>query len=122
MGKPLCEIETSGAAVSHAPSTVSAPVTQTPEVKPHNNNNNHTRTPLIKFIGKRDHKKHTTVPQNKSESQQQHAPSVVTPTDEFRPSKPQTGVDFYTLKEKAFFGRPKLSQKEMDAIESGGAL
>eukprot|EP01033_Poteriospumella_lacustris_P006547 gene6547-4720_t len=36
-------------------------------------------------------------------------------------NKPQTGVDFFTLKDAAFYGRPKLSAKEIAAIESGGA-
>ena len=32
-----------------------------------------------------------------------------------------SGVDFRTLKGKAFYGRPSLSLKEMEEIDSGGA-
>lgn len=77
-----------------------------------------SRTPLIKFIGKRDRKKVAL-------------PSISTATTTAAgttglpraplPKKPQTGVEFTTLKDTAWYGRPKISQKEMDAIMSGGA-
>lgn len=79
----------------------------------------HGRIPLIKFKGKRSHIKSdvlhpviTPVPAIK-------ASPVPKPTA--KAIKEGNGVDFSTLKGGAMFGRPLFSQKEIDAIESGGA-
>lgn len=91
------------------------------------------RQPSIRFLGKR-----SLLPKQDKHS---HSPSVAqtpaaavpasspTATSSFAPvpawaapKKPQTGVDFHTLKDSAFHGRPKLSAKEIAAIESGGAF
>jgi len=70
------------------------------------------RTPLIKFThGKR------TLPAKAPAA----APAPATVAASAKPVKVGTGVDFATLKGKAWFGRPLLSEKEMLAIESGGA-
>jgi len=87
------------------------------------------RSPLIRFVGKRPHVKQEIVqPQQKAATAAAAAikkaafSSVSVPSDEWpQPSKPQTGVDFTSLKGGAQYGRPALSQKEIDAIESGGA-
>lgn len=70
------------------------------------------RKPLIKFLGKRsllknDHKAPAGKPTTGASP---------------KPQKPQTGVAFTTLKAGAFYGRPALSQREIDAIETGGAM
>ena len=72
------------------------------------------RTPLIKFThGKR------TLPAKAPAAAPTPAPATVAASA--KPVKVGTGVDFATLKGKAWFGRPLLSEKEMLAIESGGA-
>ena len=43
------------------------------------------------------------------------------PINPIKQIKPSTEVDFFTLKDKGFYGRPKMSLKEIEAIESGGA-
>jgi hypothetical protein len=74
---------------------------------------------MIKFLGKRSHLK---VP-----LQPKAVPFVpISPATVSSPPKQRlregSGVDFMTLKGGAWYGRPRLSQKEMDAIESGGAF
>jgi len=95
-------------------------------------NDHHTRKPLIKFLGKRNllkkednHQDHSnaainTNANNKSPASEKTTTSS-TPSTQQGPTKPQTGVDFYTLKGGAWYGRPQISKKEMEAIESGGA-
>jgi hypothetical protein len=74
---------------------------------------------MIKFVGKRAHIKHS------KESSGHVSKPVSAPVAKFeqvaKPLKPQTGVDFSTLKGGAWFGRPMLSAKEIEAIETGGA-
>jgi hypothetical protein len=86
----------------------------------------HAHHPLIKFIGKR--------PKTRTQ------PAAATPTTPIPPAtKPAAratqptfptvnttkpsgrAVDFATLKDGALYGRPKMTAKEMEAIESGGA-
>eukprot|EP00428_Durinskia_dybowskii_P066408 CAMPEP_0170387810 /NCGR_PEP_ID=MMETSP0117_2-20130122/17754_1 /TAXON_ID=400756 /ORGANISM="Durinskia baltica, Strain CSIRO CS-38" /LENGTH=220 /DNA_ID=CAMNT_0010643699 /DNA_START=28 /DNA_END=690 /DNA_ORIENTATION=- len=128
VGNDLYEIDTDGASSSSsAPKKSDAPVpppspapAQSPTATGHSDHNNergsdHHRKPLIKFIGKRDKKPHP--PSNKSsamntQSQQPQAKA---------PVKEGSGVHFTTLQGMAFFGRPTLSLKEIEAIESGGA-
>lgn len=76
------------------------------------------RVPLIHFIGKRSNAKTS----NAKNEHQISLPAKKNPTFvSILPTKESNGLDFITLKDQAFFGRPKLSTKEIDAIESGGA-
>lgn len=111
MGKPLYEIDVNESATDAKPSKTQTQSNATNDTKPAKPTA--TRTPLIKFIGKRSAKK-ITIPSPKN------IPTSSPSTTTNKPTKPQTGVDFYTLKGGAWFGRPKLSQKEIEAIESGG--
>ena len=79
-----------------------------------------TRIPSIKFLGKRSNKFSESikkpvgvVPAVSS------APKVDTKV--VKQVKVGSGVEFTTLSDKAWFGRPKLSLNEILAIESGGA-
>lgn len=88
---------------------------------------NQVRTPSIKFIGKRSHDKviashpmpvkpvvaeaAVSKPIN---VKQQSAPVIA--------KKVGNGIDFTTLKERAWHGRPKLSEAEIHAITTGGAI
>lgn len=117
VGKDLYEVDTDGTGTS-APvkkaETAAAPVVEAaqPVAPPAPETHTHgKRTPSIKFLGKRSHVKveHKTT-------------SALVAGGAPKPSKPQTGVDFTTLKAGAFHGRPVLSQREIDAIESGGAM
>lgn len=126
MGKELYEIETDLAGYvapnnnkndssKLSPSPAPPQATILPS-QPHHS----ARVPLIKFIGKRAlQKKRDDGPVPS------HKPATISTsnaiTSPSKLSRPQTGVDFYTLRDGAFHGRAKLSQKESEAIESGGA-
>lgn len=73
------------------------------------------RVPLIKFIGKRSKTPVTDVPK------QSVAVSTPVPSQPKPVLKPSTGIEFTELAGQAWYGRPKLSQKEIDSISSGGA-
>ena len=97
------------------------------------------RLPLIKFIGKRSNVKfNTAISSSKPPSSNNTIRSTVsstssslslsTTTKQSSPSInikgtsiPGSGVDFRTLKGGAMFGRPAITLKEMEEIESGGA-
>ena len=98
------------------------------------------RLPLIKFIGKRSNVKvnNTAISSSKPQSSNNTIRSTVsstssslsssTTTKQSSPSInikgtsiPGSGVDFRTLKGGAMFGRPAITLKEMEEIESGGA-
>lgn len=131
VGKDLYEIETELAelrgdeTISASHSTVAktpaAAITATDDATKKNIHAAGGRIPLIKFIGKRDHTKRVPVatPTGK--------PLIVegntaAPSRGAEPnSKPQTGVDFTTLKMGAWYGRPQLTASEIDAVASGGA-
>lgn len=122
VGHPLYEIDTEGTSASVSTNNASA---ATFSIAPETVAEGHegSRKPLIKFIGKRTHVK---VQLDQKHEAPKTAPKAilsqtVSATSLRTPSKPQTGVDFTKLKGGAFFGRPKLSAKEMDAIQSGGA-
>ena len=79
-----------------------------------------TRIPSIKFLGKRSNKFSESIKK----------PVGVVPAVSSAPKldtkvvkqvKVGSGVEFTTLSDKAWFGRPKLSLNEILAIESGGA-
>lgn len=73
------------------------------------------RVPLIKFLGKRSLLKNA-VPTSAA------APmKTASPINVKKPVKEGNGVDFRTLTGGAWFGRPELSESEIEAIESGGA-
>lgn len=123
----MYELETSesGAiSVNQAPSETISVSSPSKQNLGHIDKKSHVRSPSIKFLGKRSLIKHKTMSATTAISQplQVVAPVLkfvpVTPT---RVIKEGNGVDFSTLKRGAMFGRPALSQREMDAIENGGA-
>ena len=91
------------------------------------------RIPLIKFLGKRSNIKVNTIKQipvnNSSRSTASSSTSTTTTTSKTQPtpmsikgtSTPGSGIDFRTLKGGAMYGRPAMSIKEMEEIDSGGA-
>lgn len=123
VGGPLYEIDyDSSSATTAAASSGSASSTNTD-----NYHGDHSRHPLIKFLGKRSKTQiaRPTVPASSPTSalsQPTQAPAK-TPKPVAATVKKPSGkaVDFATLKGGAQFGRPKLTSKEMEAIESGGA-
>jgi hypothetical protein len=100
-----------------------SPVASEVKLTPEKSTSSHGRIPSIKFLGKRSLIK--TI--------KEVPPAVVAPpvavkaTTAVQQSQPVkvvkagTGVDFSTLKGGAMFGRAVMSQREMDAIENGGA-
>jgi pyruvate/2-oxoglutarate dehydrogenase complex dihydrolipoamide acyltransferase (E2) component len=74
------------------------------------------RVPLIKFRGKR-----SNIPNASHISTQNYAKPIASTKPGVKMAKEGKGVDFTTLKGGAWFGRPKLSVAEIEAIESGGA-
>lgn len=92
----------------------------------------HQHTPLIKFIGKRGKHEHddhvipsntTTTTKSVSVSNSSTVSKAVNPAPVApKPIKSSpNAVEFYTLKGKAMFGRPKFYDDEVEAILSGGA-
>ncbi len=109
-----------GAAVSAAP--VAAPTSSATTVS--TSEHGHKRQPRIKFIGKRSREKkdaghHVVAPSTPATTAKitSHTVSAAKVKNHHPSSK-----DFFDVKDKAWFGRPKLSAKEILAIESGGAL
>lgn len=81
--------------------------------------NSHVRVPSIKFLGKRSLLKpvvHSNLKEVEFPVLEKIKSNPVTSPKEV---KQGNGVDFSTLKGGAMFGRPPISQKEIDAIESG---
>lgn len=100
--------------------TSAAKTSTTPET------NSHGRVPLIKFLGKRSLMKvvAAAAPTKVASPVQIAAPVAAKqppPISVAKVVKAGSGVDFFTLKGGAMYGRPALSQREMDAIENGGA-
>ena len=112
VGDDLFEIDTEGVALATssvpAPTAPNAPAPAAPVVAAAAAPATHGRVPLIKFLGKRSLIKAAPTPA---------APVMPYPTQ--AAIKDGGGVDFRTL--GAWFGRPQLSEREMEAIESGGA-
>ncbi len=73
-----------------------------------------TRVPLIKFLGKRSLLPKTNSKEvllaNHVKSEPKAVKVVV-----------GSGVEFFTLKDGAWYGRPKLTIEEIEAIATGGA-
>lgn len=108
----------------------SAPVAMASTISPSTQNpvnadqKSHARSPSIKFLGKRSLLKHTAVSAVSTKVpvfEVKTAPQKSAPVASSRVIKEGTGVHFSTLKGGAMFGRRGLSQREMDAIENGGA-
>lgn len=115
-------MDTDGTAAASSTSTadkeapVPASAAKTPAADTHANDDGH-RKPLIKFLGKRDKtkKEHTHAAAPAA------APAVAQPAQPKVAVREGNGVHFTTLKGMGLFGRPELSLKEIEAIESGGA-
>lgn len=129
----MYEIETDdnvsvATSVAPAPSASSSSAVETATKNDTKHGSSSHRKPLIKFVGKRSLLKSHASSSSSSSLSTSHStassftPVAASPVDAWpQPKKPQTGVHFTTLKDTAFYGRPKLSAKEIDAIESGGA-
>lgn len=119
VGDDLFELDTDGKVTAAAPAAEapkaakSAPAAAAAAAAPAKSNDHH-RTPLIKFIGKRSlaaAAKHA-VP----------AAALAAASNSLgKPVKEGSGVEFDSLPGGAWFGRPQLSAAEIEAIESGGA-
>ena len=80
------------------------------------------RVPSIKFLGKRLNIKSIEAVKKPAVSTFASASPVKVENKVVKPSiKTGSGVEFTSLSEKAWFGRPKLTLNEILAIESGGA-
>lgn len=118
VGAPLYEIDVDATAAASSPSdetvkpTAPAVADSKTESAPEKVFEGH-RKPLIHFLGKRDRTKKAAHTAQSTPASKPAAPS--------KPVKEGNGVHFTTLKGMGFFGRPQLSLKEMEAIESGGA-
>ena len=93
---------------------------------PEKSTSSHGRIPSIKFLGKRSLIKTIkgTPPAILASPQAEKTTAAVQksiPSQPVKVLKEGTGVDFSTLKGGAMFGRAVMSQREMDAIENGGA-
>ena len=124
VGHPLFELDTDGIATSvPTPKTVITNAAPT-EAALSSTDHHHSRTPLIKFLGKRSLlPKGSHSPSSSTVSSSSKTPAVkVTAAPVSKPVKEGTGVDFATLKGGAWYGRPRISDAEMQAIESGGAF
>jgi len=124
VGDDLFELDTDGKvtaaalaaeapkAAKSAPAPAPAPTTAAAAAPA--KSNDHHRTPLIQFIGKRSlaaAAKHA-VP----------AAALAAASNSLgKPVKEGLGVEFDSLPGGAWFGRPQLSAAEIEAIESGGA-
>lgn len=122
VGQPLYEIDVDATAAAGASSSAPAPAASTASAPAgkaaapaKDSSHEHGRVPLIKFVGKRDKTK-------KSHLKTATPAAAATNAPAFKPLKEGNGVHFTTLKGAGLFGRPALSQREIDAIESGGAV
>ncbi len=81
------------------------------------------RVPSIKFLGKRlNIKSIETVKKPAVSTVVPVSPTIKIDNKVVKPAlKTGSGVEFTSLSEKAWFGRPKLTLNEILAIESGGA-
>lgn len=128
VGGPLFEIETSGTVTIAVSPVITTPTVSeavtSKAVDISNASADRTRKPLIKFIGKRSlvvKPSANIIPSTISKPETTTIQSVISPSVPKKVVKEGTGVPFYEMKGGAWYGRPRLSQAEMDAIESGGA-
>jgi 2-oxoglutarate dehydrogenase E2 component (dihydrolipoamide succinyltransferase) len=129
VGHPLFELDTEGVATT---TTTAAPAPAAPAAAAASQPAaasaaaaaaSHTggRTPLIKFLGKRSLLKGAASSSSAAGKVSAGAQPVARPTPVAKVVKEGNGVDFATLKGGAWYGRPRMSDAEMRAIESGGA-
>jgi len=102
--------------VSAAAAAAPAITSSTPVTKADAPDSHEGRTPLIKFVGKRERVKTDVLGVAKAVAVQTPVPAAAAPV---KVVKEGNGVHFTTLQGKAFFGRPALSLEEMEAIDSG---
>lgn len=140
VGKPLYDLEvddtasaSTGSAASPASTPIKTNIADLVTATTISHDHSRQRKPLIRFLGKRSllpsthaaPADHSAVVKDTTTTTTTTTATTTTttiPTIICRaPKRPQTGVDFHTLKDAAFYGRPKLSEKEISAIESGGA-
>jgi 2-oxoglutarate dehydrogenase E2 component (dihydrolipoamide succinyltransferase) len=126
VGQPLYEIETDASLAPKATITENTagstpPAVEVVAIEEKASHASDHRVPMIKFLGKRSLIKKSEPVPIVSPAASRAPPAVVASSFNEIPMKPETGVDFFTLEKKAFFGRPMISEKEMAAIESGGA-
>jgi hypothetical protein len=121
---PLFKIDTTGSTSAATKKSTSKPSSPPAKTAPSDEEEPAAKShiPLIKFIGKR-----SLLSQQEAPSQKVQAPISPTqklsspPAKSQKPVKQGNGVDFATLKGGAWYGRPMLSEEEIEAIESGGA-
>ena len=121
VGQPLFEVDTEGAAFAAlAPTAPAAPTvapqTSTPQEAPKLDESEHHRVPSIKFLGKRSLIKHDT-PSPAAMPFLAALPLMA----QKKLVKEGTGVDFRTMRGGAMYGRPEITDKEIEMIASGGA-
>ena len=151
VGHPLYEIDVDASAMPADSDSASKPAENEErtatytggEAEQHKSQNHSSggRQPMIRFLGKRQPQKislRTTVVDSVSRGRHSKpihqkpaaAPSTSTSTSagagvasssSMKPRVEGNGVHFTSLQDKAWFGRPKLSAEEIEAIESGGA-
>lgn len=128
VGKPLYEIDlsvASGGSSSTAPTSVTGVVSEGSMVAPEEDSGSHGQKAHIKFLGKRDHipitLRTTIAPSLGTAAAPAHSGTAVNVSSTTKAVVTGTGVSFTTLQDKAWHGRPKISDAEIDAIESGGA-
>lgn len=128
VGNPLYIIDTDDvASISTADTTKKTSAQEEGHIHSTSSTDSHRRIPMIKFLGKRDHVKQrhidTSVPVvRKQPSSLPVTASAIVLSGQTPVAKEGTGVSFTTLKDRGFYGRPKFSLKEIEAIESGGAI
>ena len=126
VGSPLFTIDTEATATatstkkntpieeSTTTSTISA-TQNTISINDISSNDTYGRIPLIKFLGKRSLLKKSSSTSSSVVNQN------INNISSSKPIKKGNGVDFTTLNGGAWFGRPMMTDAEIDAIESGGA-
>jgi len=126
VGSPLFTIDTEATATATSTkkntpieeltttSTISA-TQNTISINDISSNDTHGRIPLIKFLGKRSLLKKSSSTSSSVVNQN------INNISSSKPIKEGNGVDFTTLNGGAWFGRPMMTDAEIDAIESGGA-
>lgn len=129
VGQNLYEIDTDGAPSatpspppqSNTAEAASAPTTTNASTAVASDDHSHDhRKPSIKFLGKRSLLKHTLSHSSVS-SGTQPPPSAPSFSPPQKVVKEGNGIDFRTLQGGAMYGRPEITDAEIDAIESGGA-
>eukprot|EP01041_Mallomonas_annulata_P001118 gene1118-2177_t len=122
VGAPLYKIDAVGAIASA--NSEASPVPTIQSFDSETVSKSHSRTPLIKFKGKRKNTPadtHPSTPSISTSTPKISSPPKVASTSKVPIANVGNGVDFWTLNGGASFGRPVISAAEIDAVESGGA-